>query len=119
MSAKLIGVLKEVPESQWPKKLHDPKRTHVWANSYFLVQEFREEEGVIRLSVNTTGMGMNGRWKDGITWDALQEIKNAVGYADRDAVEIYPADRDVVNVANMRHLWILPEPLPFAWRRDS
>ena len=110
---------KEVPKAQWPQKLHDPKRTHVWANSYFLVQEFREEEGVIRLTVNITGMGMNARWKDGITWDALQEIKNAVGYADWDAVEIYPAEHDVVNVANMRHLWILPEPLPFAWRRDS
>ncbi|MGL0761287.1 DUF4222 domain-containing protein [Citrobacter freundii] len=63
-------------------------------------------------------MANSGRWKDGISWDALQEIKNAVGYADRDAVEIYPAQKDVVNVANMRHLWIVNEPLNFAWRKD-
>lgn len=98
--------------------MHDPKRSNEWVNSYFLVQEFQEENGVIRLSVNTTSMANSGRWKDGISWDALQEIKNAVGYADRDAVEIYPAQKDVVNVANMRHLWLVNEPLTFAWRKD-
>lgn len=89
----MIEILKEVPKESWPVRCHDPKRSNVWVNSYFLVQEFQEENGVIRLSVNTTSMANSGRWKDGISWDALQEIKNAVGYADRDAVEIYPAQR--------------------------
>lgn len=89
----------------------------MWANAYFLVQEFQEDEGVIRLTVNTTSIGSSGRWKDGISWDALQEIKSVVGYGDRDAVEIYPRDSDVVNVANMRHLWIMPDPISFAWRK--
>ena len=32
-------------------------------------------------------------------------------------MECYPADRDVVNVANMRHLWLLHDlVLPFFWR---
>ncbi|MEP8940504.1 hypothetical protein ABKU80_19900 [Enterobacter mori] len=88
----------------------------MWANSYFLVQEFQEDDGVIRLSGNTTSIGSSGRWKDGISWDALQDIKAAVGYGDRDAKEIYPRDSDVVIVANMRHLWITPEPISFAWR---
>ena len=65
------------------------------------------------------GIGGSGRWKDGISWDALQEIKSAVGYGDRDAVEIFPAQKDLVNVANMRHLWIVPESIPFAWRRNG
>lgn len=91
----------------------------MWANSYFLVQEFQEDNGVIRLTVNTTSIGGSGRWKDGISWDALQEIKSAVGHVDRDAVEIYPAQKDLVNVANMRHLWIVPESIPFAWRKDG
>lgn len=47
--------------------------------------------------------------RDGISWDDLQWIKGAAGYRDREAVEVYPRDGDVVNVANMRHLWILPE----------
>lgn len=113
----MIGTLKPVPKENWPVRCHDPKRSNVWVNSYFLVQEFQEDNGVIRLSVNTTSVGSNGRWKAGISWDALQAIKNAVGYADRDAVEIYPCERDVVNVANMRHLWITNDPLPFAWRK--
>lgn len=76
----VIGVLKPVPESKWPVRCHDPKRSNVWVNAYFLVQEFQEENGVIRLSVNTTSVASSGRWKDGISWDALQEIKSAVGY---------------------------------------
>ena len=115
----MIGTLKQVPKESWPIKMYDPKRSQVWVNAYFLVQEFKEADGVIRLSINTTSMDASGRWKDGITWDALQEIKNAVGYQDRDAVEIFPAQKDLVNVANMRHLWIVPESIPFAWRKDG
>jgi len=36
---------------------------------------------------------------------------------DADAIEIFPADMDVVNVANMRHLWVMAEPVEFAWRK--
>ena len=47
----MIGILKPVPESQWPVRCHYPKLRNVWANSYFLVQEFQEEDGVIRLTL--------------------------------------------------------------------
>ena len=33
----------------------------MWANSYFLVQEFQEDGGVIRLTVNTTSIGSFAR----------------------------------------------------------
>ena len=61
-------------------------------------------------------MNPDGRWKDDITWDELQEIKRQAGYGNQMAVEIYPDDLDIVNVANMRHLWILDEPLPIGWK---
>jgi hypothetical protein len=33
---------------------------------------------------------------------------------------VFPPDTDVVNVANMRHLWILaPGTLAFAWRASA
>ena len=111
--AQAERIAEEIETAEHIEKL----RSNVWANAYFLVQEFKEDGGVIRLTVNTTSIGGSGRWKDGISWDALQEIKSAVGYGDRDAVEIYPRDADVVNVANMRHLWITPEPISFAWRK--
>ena len=69
------------------------------------------------ITVNaTTVQGSTGEWGDNIPWRELQRIKREVGYGDRDAVEIFPADRDVVNVANMRHLWIVSKPIEFAWR---
>ena len=47
----------------------------------------------------------------------LQDIKRQAGLGDYMAVEIYPKDRDIVNVANMRHLWVLRDPLQFGWRK--
>lgn len=47
--------------------------------------------------------------------------QSAAGYGDRDAVEAYPKNSDVVNVANIRHLWILPNhaDLPVFWRKKG
>ena len=42
-----------------------------------------------------------------ITWDQLQSVKNEVWGPDARAVEVYPAQGDVVNAGNMRHLWRL------------
>jgi len=42
-----------------------------------------------------------------ITWDELQDIKNRVWGHDARAIEVYPAFRNVVNNANIRHLWRL------------
>jgi hypothetical protein len=56
------------------------------------------------------------RWADGITWDTLQLLKRECGHGERWAVEVYPPDTDIVNVANMRHLWLLRAPPPFGFR---
>ena len=42
-----------------------------------------------------------------ITWDDLQFIKNMVWGEQIRAIEVYPAQADVVNSRNMRHLWRL------------
>lgn len=49
--------------------------------------------------------------KDGITWDQLQAVKNEVLGMDTVAVEIYPADCDLVNDVNRRHLWVPLDPI--------
>lgn len=52
--------------------------------------------------------------RDGISWDALQRIKNDVVGPDEVAIEIFPPADQVVNDANIRHLWIVPPGfLPF------
>lgn len=108
-------VLKDIPRSQWPDPLS--KHMRVLRSRNFLVQIFHAPApAVVRLSVCRTSIA-GDRWKDGITWDELQQIKRECGYGDADAVEVYPSDVDVVNVANMRHLWIMAEPLQFSWRK--
>lgn len=86
--------LKKVPDQVWPANLHlmSLPPFEVWRSRYFLAQLFAQGEGIVRISS---------------------------GFADSDAVEVYPAQTDVVNVANMRHLFVLPYPLTFAWRKIS
>jgi hypothetical protein len=51
-------------------------------------------------------------WKEsgrgGITWDALQTIKDDLLGPEVQAIEVYPPQNWVVNDATMRHLWEVP-----------
>lgn len=44
-----------------------------------------------------------------ITWDQLQEIKNLIWGDSARAIEVYPANKDVINSVPCRHLWRLGE----------
>ena len=114
-NARQPDVLTPVNRDQWPTRM-PAGLARVWRSKRFLVQAFHDEGVVTRLSVCRTTL-VSDRWQDGISWDELQQIKSECGFGDFHAVEVYPADKDVVNDANMRHLWVLPKPLPFAWRK--
>lgn len=113
-NAKQPRILQPVPRSQWPEHQRQPKE--VWRSRDFLVQIYEEPNGIERMSISRTSL-RGERWMDGITWDDLMGLKRQAGRGDRDALEVYPADKDVINVANMRHLWLPPEPVAFAWRK--
>lgn len=115
-NAKQTDALSEVPREQWPLASPPARLAKVWRSKGFLVQEFHERGEVIRLTVCRAMVDRGGSWTADIPWEALQRLKAECGYGARDAVEVYPPDRDVVNVSNMRHLWVLPERLPFVWR---
>ena len=53
---------------------------------------------------------------DNISWSDLQKIKNEVFGEDSQALEGYPKEKDVINHANVRHLWIIDKnyELPFS-----
>lgn len=113
-NAKQPAALAQVQPENWPYA--QPKLIEVWRSRDYLVQVF-DEDGIERLSVARTSIDTNsGRWVDGISWDDLQRIKRECGRGMFNAVEIFPADKDIVNVANMRHLWVIRAPLPFGWR---
>lgn len=103
--------MREVPREQWPfMPSIETVPLRVWlSNDYLAVLYQQRIDGKKRLTVNRTRM--NGRsWRDGITWDELQRIKNETLGADVWCVEVYPPESELVNVSNMRHLWVLKEP---------
>lgn len=119
-NAKWPAVLQPVPKEDWPDA-NPPTGApfEVWRSRDFLVQVFDGRPGAIRMSVNRTSYNTKTqRWDENISWDELQRLKREIGRGMLDAVEIYPSDKDVVNVANMRHLWIFAEPFPVAWRKS-
>lgn len=111
----LTEKMRALPSYLWPTQ----RPAQVWASKTHMVQAYNDGTGaVLRLTVNRLERGADGQWLDGITWDELQRIKSECGFGHMEAVEFYPADADVVNVSNMRHLWILePGTLSFGWRR--
>jgi hypothetical protein len=81
---------------------------------------WRQPEGTLRLSVNRCRINEHkGTWADGIKWDELQRIKAECGFADKWMVEVYPPADDLVDVANMRHLFLLDDPPPYAWHKTK
>jgi hypothetical protein len=112
---KRFLVLTPVSKENWPYN-DDPNRIGVMLSRYYMVQIFDEQNGVIRLSCNRTTLDQFGKWEENLSWDELMEIKRQAGYGDRYAVEVLPGDADIVNVANMRHIWIMPHPI-VGWRK--
>lgn len=108
--------LEEIPLKEW-EHLQNCRKCfsdviRVFKNSRFLIQ-VRRHGDTERLSVNRVQYtkGPEGPvWLQGITWDELQEIKNLCGYENKWLVEYYPPKDAVINVANIRHLWVVDEP---------
>lgn len=95
------------------------KLLRAFRNRYFLAQIYREPNGYLRLTVQRCAIDKNGMWVGGITWDELMTVKAMIGLGDRWAAEVYPPIDAIVNVANMRHLFLLPEAPAYAWRPNS
>lgn len=108
--------LAEVKRSEWPATPSTSWRLNVWLSREYLVQGFAETGDIVRLTVCSTTPTADS-WADGLAWDELMEIKRQCGYGHRTAVELYPDDANVVNVSNMRHLWVLPEAPAYMWSK--
>lgn len=118
--------LTPVPAERWPPmrlKLVGVAMLAVWESKDYLVQTYTsptlqiggERFEVFRITVHRVTLDKTGRFDADISWEELQAIKAAVGLGDAYALEIYPCEIDLVNVANMRHLWVLDRPLPLGW----
>lgn len=88
-----------------------------WVSKYFDVVVFKHTDGTQRLHINRRVVDIEAKnWKGDITWDELMEIKRQCGRGDKLAVEVFPADKNIINNQNIRHLWIIDEAqVPFVW----
>lgn len=53
------------------------------------------------------------------TWREMQRIKDEIAGVDATAVEVYPPHAEIVDDADMFHLWVLPGHLPFSLHRSD
>ena len=123
-NALYSDTFKKISENQWPEGYGRSPTTltlAVWRSRRYLVQIVKEmHKEAHRLSVNCTELNEKGdSWKDGITWDELMEIKRQCGFESSWAIEIYPPDHHIVNVANMRHLWLLDAAPACSWTKKQ
>lgn len=114
--------LQQIPKEQWGEAFFAMKQPpiRVFRSREYLVQVIELPNPLhIRLSICRTAIDDFGNWRDDISWDEMQRLKNEAGYEDCDAIEIFPAEKDKVNVANMRHLWIdlASTGCQFTWRK--
>lgn len=80
----------------------------VWGSSLYLVRYY-SYNGIERLSIDYRVEDLNDR-VDMIKWDALQEIKNVIGFEDRWAIELFPPKSEEDSSIRCRHLWLTVEP---------
>lgn len=51
------------------------------------------------------------------TWPEMQRIKSEIAGEEATAVEVYPPESEVVDDANMYHIWVITGPLSFSLGR--
>ena len=104
--------MEEVPRSKWEHLnlgIPEADAFRVFKSDRFLVQIRRHNYAVLlcvcKCKFKKFGQGIE--YADGITWDELQEIKNQCGYENSWLCEYYPPKDKLINVANIRHLWVM------------
>ena len=104
----------EIPREELDDKSFPPKRA--CRNNRYMAYLYEDyTNGYLRLCVQRTTINDDGTYEDGISWDKIQEIKRLVGFGDWWGLEVFPADDHLINVSNIRHIWLFKERPSFAW----
>ncbi len=85
-----------------------------WKNSFYtVVKKLIEgkEDGPIHLSIR------HNERKAVRDWRHFQRIKNELAGPEREGIEVFPPESQLVDTANQYHLFIYPEGMsnPFTW----
>jgi hypothetical protein len=84
-----------------------------WMNADYMVAVKEMDGGFTHLSIRRIDR------KPCRDWRHFQQIKNQLCGAEREGVELYPAESRVVDCANQFHLWVLPVGLRVPLGYDS
>ncbi len=102
---------------EWEERSHLASHPHApegcvqcWVNNKYSVQLIARGELEV-LMVRRHDEGDEYPWRD------LQRIKNELVGEDREAVQVFPKQGEVVDVADMAHIWLVPvgQPLPYTF----
>ncbi len=89
----------------WAGQCHQARRNRV-----FSVLVRLDASGVVHLAVSSLS-GIRPSWHE------MQRIKNDIAGPDATAIEVYPPQPQVVDGADMFHIWVLRGKLPFGLHR--
>jgi len=103
--------------------LHRDIYAEIYVNDIYQVAVYRNEEAdelvhLDELKGRCTWLSIKRRDKRPVNnWQDMQTIKNRLVGVDCDAIQIFPAESRMINMANQYHLIVLPSDswLPFGW----
>jgi hypothetical protein len=119
---------KKNPSSRWTKfepvkpfidgePLEVQEGESFWRNSFYTVvkkklDDKENDEGALHLSIR------HNQGKAVRDWRHFQKIKNELAGEEREALEIFPKESDLIDVSNSYHLFVLPagDTSMFTWR---
>lgn len=120
IDSSMIGTPLPVPGERWERWASVPRKSpaflvEVWLSRQYLVQVFDGPEPWRRIGIRRIdGQDIRENWSE------LQAIKDEVLGPEVTAVEVYPAASNLVNVAPMRWLWVVPDAKAFPfWTKDN
>ena len=85
----------------WAGQCHQCRKNRVFAVLIRL-----DATGIVHLGVSSLS-GVRPSWTE------MQRIKDEIAGQDATAIEVYPPKAEVVDEADMFHLWVLRGKLPF------
>jgi hypothetical protein len=88
-------------------------RSSGWASEMTTIAENKLYAVLMRTITTKRGcithLAIRSYWGNEVPWSAKQRIKNELIGAERHAVEVFPAQSQLIDAANMYHLWVYGE----------
>ncbi len=114
------------PSWRWDDRSHTASHPtapaglqRAYCNDLYAVQVYEQEcaWGTVTHLLITRHPGADDRRPR--SWSDLQRIKNELAGPERVAVEVFPAQSQLIDQADVYHLWVLPDgmQLPFSLQR--